>query len=201
MVDYDNEVGWASLLIPRIHQQVAQESKIQWLPATLHSTGWMDHHQYMMEVLRPFRNWTLWLLKWHTVTLPHVISVYNDMLDHLDGVMRVLAKKKTHWKEDFYFTMKDGWQQLSKYYTEVTSMARLLSISAHIIDSSWKLRSFRKWDKGMYINPQDETSYTDQYYEAFRNFVQNECFAKHWRMSVIKPDNVLHCNIFSCAKD
>jgi len=33
------------------------------------------------------------MLKRHTVTLHHVNTVYNDMFDHMDGVMRALAKK------------------------------------------------------------------------------------------------------------
>ena len=35
------------------------------------------------------------MAKRHTVTLHQVITVYNDMFDHMDGVMRALAKKKT----------------------------------------------------------------------------------------------------------
>jgi hypothetical protein len=42
----------------------------------------------------------------HTVTLHHVITVYNDMFDHIDGVMRALAQKKTPWKEDLFFAVK-----------------------------------------------------------------------------------------------
>jgi hypothetical protein len=42
----------------------------------------------------------------HTVTLHHVIAVYNGMFDHMDGVMRGLAKKKTQWKEDMFFAVK-----------------------------------------------------------------------------------------------
>ena len=51
--------------------------------------------KYVMEVLRPVRYWTLWMSKRHTVTLHHVIAAYNDMSDHMDGVMRSFAKKKT----------------------------------------------------------------------------------------------------------
>jgi len=43
--------------------------------------------KYVMEVLRPFRYLTLWMSKRHTVTLYHVITVYNDMFDHMDGVI------------------------------------------------------------------------------------------------------------------
>jgi hypothetical protein len=62
--------------------------------------------KYVMEVLRPFGHWNLWMSKRHTVTLHHVITVYNDMLNHMDGVMRALAKKKTEWKEDLFFAVK-----------------------------------------------------------------------------------------------
>jgi len=48
----------------------------------------------------------LWMSKRHTVTLHHVIAVYNDMFDHLDSVMPALAMKKTPWKEDLFFAVK-----------------------------------------------------------------------------------------------
>jgi len=67
------------------------------------------------------------------------------MFDHIDGVMRALAKKKTQWKEDLFFAVKLARQKLSKYYSEVTSTTGMLQISAHIIDPFRKLRSFRKW--------------------------------------------------------
>jgi len=65
--------------------------------------------KYVMEVLRPFWYWTLWMSKRHKVTLHHVITVYNDMFNHMDGVMRALAKRKTQWKEDLFFAVKLAW--------------------------------------------------------------------------------------------
>jgi hypothetical protein len=59
-----------------------------------------------MEVLKLFRYWTLWMLKRHTVTLHYVITVYNVMFDHMDGVRRGLAKNKTPQKEDLFFAVK-----------------------------------------------------------------------------------------------
>jgi hypothetical protein len=85
--------------------------------------------------------------KRHTVTLHHVITVYNDLFDHMDSVMRPLAKKKTAWKEDLFFAVKLARQKLSKYYAHVTPTTGMLLISAHILDPFRKLRSFRKWDK------------------------------------------------------
>ena len=61
--------------------------------------------KYVIEVIWPFRYCTLWMSKQHTSTLHHIITVYNDMFDHMDGVMQALAKKKTQWKEDFISKM------------------------------------------------------------------------------------------------
>jgi hypothetical protein len=73
----------------------------------------------------------------------------------------------------------------------------MLLITAHILDPFWKLRSFRKWDKGTDINPEDKTSYTTQYLEAFLKYVENEYCTKHRRLPVIKSDNTLNNNLSS----
>jgi len=85
----------------------------------------------------------------------------------MEGMMRALAKKKTQWKDNLFFAVKLAQQKLSKYCAEVTPTTGMILISAQILDPFWKLRSFRKWDKEMDINPEDETSYTTQYQEAF----------------------------------
>jgi len=56
------------------------------------------------------------------------------MFDHMDGVMRALAKKKTQWKEDLFFAVKLARQKLSKYYAEVTPTTGMILSSAHIVD-------------------------------------------------------------------
>jgi hypothetical protein len=85
----------------------------------------------------------------------------------MDGVMRRLAKRKTQWEADLFFAVKFAQQMLSKYYAEVTPTTGMLLICTHILDPFRKLRSFIKWDKGMDINPKDETSYTTQYQDVF----------------------------------
>jgi len=60
------------------------------------------------------------MLKTFTVTLQYVITVYNDMIDHMDGVMRALAKQKKPWKGDLYFAVKVAGQKVFKCYVEVT---------------------------------------------------------------------------------
>jgi hypothetical protein len=82
--------------------------------------------------------------KRHTETLRQVITVYNDMLDHMDDIMRASAKKKTQWKDDLLFTVKLSRQMLSNYYAEVTPTTVLLLISAYILDPLQKMPSFGK---------------------------------------------------------
>jgi len=119
------------------------------------------------------------------------------MFDHMDGMMRALAKKKIQWNEDLYFAVKFAQQKLSKYYTDVTPMTGMLLISAHNLDPLWNLRSFRNWDKGMDINPEDETSYTTQYQEAFLKYVENEYCAKYRCLPVTKSESMLNNNFVS----
>jgi hypothetical protein len=90
-----------------------------------------------------------------------------------------MAKKKTQWKEDLFFAVKCAQPKLSKYYTEVTPTTGMLLISAHILVPFRKLRFFRKWDKRMDINPEDETSYPTKYQEAFLKYLVNEYCAQH----------------------
>jgi hypothetical protein len=117
----------------------------------------------------------------------------------MDGVIRALAKKKTQWMEDLFFGVKLAREKLWKYYAEVTPTMSMIQIPAHILVSFRQLRSFRKWDKGMDINPEDETSYTTQYQEAFLNYVENECWAKHRRVPVIKFEKVQNSNFVPSA--
>jgi len=135
--------------------------------------------------------------KRHTVTLHHIITVYNDMVDHMDGMMRALAKKKTQWQEDLFFAVKWAQQKLSKYYTAVTPTTGMHLVTAHIFDPFRKLRLYRKWNKGMDINPEDETVFTTQYPEAFLKYVENEYCAKHRRLRVIMSDNTVNNNLSS----
>jgi len=66
----------------------------------------------------------------------------------------------------------------------------MLLIYAHILDPFRKLQSFRNWDKGMDIDPEDDISYTTQYQEAFLKYVENEHCGKHRRVPVNKLESL-----------
>jgi hypothetical protein len=80
----------------------------------------------------------------------------------MDGVMRVLALNQTQLKEDFFFAVKLARQKQFKYFTDVATTSGMHLVPAHILDPFRKWRLFTKWDKRMYINPEDDTSYTIQ---------------------------------------
>jgi len=114
--------------------------------------------------------------------------------------MRPFAKNKVQWNADLYFAVKVVRHKLYKDYAKVTPTTGLLRITAHMVDPFRKLQSLREWDKAMDTNPEDKTSYTTQYQEAFLKSVENIYSAKHGQMSVIKPENVPHGNIFLSAQ-
>jgi len=188
----DVKTHWNSTLELLEHAYRLREFTPKWLLNPIYAEYWplfttQDEWtivKYVMELLRPFRYWTLWMLKRHTLTLHYVITVYNEMFHRMDGVMRALAKKKTQWNEDLFFTVKLARQKLSKYYAEVTPTRGMLPMSAHILDPFRKLWLFRKWDKGMDIDPEEKISYITRYQVAFLKYVGNEYCAKHQCMQV-----------------
>jgi hypothetical protein len=74
-------------------------------------------------------------------------------------------------------------------------MTGMLLISARILEPFRKLQSFREWDQGMDIHPEDETSYTTQYQEAFLKYVENEYCANHRHVPVNKHETVPSSNL------
>jgi len=155
--------------------------------------------KYVMEVLRQSQYWTLWMLKRYTVTLHHIITVFDDMFDHMDGVTGAVAKKKTRWKEDLFLAVKLARQKMSKCYAEVTPRIGMLHIPTPILNPFWKFQSFRNGDKGMDMNPEDETTYTIQYLNAFLKYVENEYCAKHRLVPVNKLETILRSNLIPSA--
>jgi hypothetical protein len=97
--------------------------------------------------------------------------------------------------------MKVGCQKPSKDSANITPMTGPHHTYAHMLDHFRKLRSVRKWDKAMDINPENEMSSTTQYQKAFLMYVENEYFAKYGQMPVIILVNVQHTHFFPSAID
>ena len=116
--------------------------------------------------------------------------MYNDLFDHMDYGMHALPKHKIPSKENLFLAVKLARQKLSKSYAEVTPSTDMLLISAHILDPFWKMRSLRKWDKGMYIDPAHEISYTTRYQDAVVKYVEDKYCRKHQHVLVNKHESL-----------
>jgi len=130
--------------------------------------------KYIMEGLTPFQYCIRLMSKTHRVMLHRVITVYNQMFNRMDGVMRAVSGMKPQWKDALYFAMKFQQEKLSTFYAQVTPTTCKVLISAQILNPFRKLQSFQKWDKGMGINTKDKTSYTTKCQKAFSK-VCGEC--------------------------
>jgi len=85
------------------------------------------------------------------------------MLSPMDGVMWTIATNKPQWMQDLFFMVKLAQQKLSTYSGELTPTTGMLVICTHMLHCFRKFRLFRMGDKGMDVNPEDNTSYTTQY--------------------------------------
>lgn len=135
--------------------------------------------EYVLQVLLPFRYWTLWMSKRRTITLHRVISIYNGIFDHLDSVLKALAKKRVQWKRDIHRAVRCARAKLRKYYSKVTPDTGLILILATILDPFRKLQTFKAWDKEVGLIGDEAESYKSQYSNAFlayweSNYVNNE---------------------------
>ena len=77
--------------------------------------------------------------KRHIVTLHHIMTVYIDMFDHMDGVMRAFAEKMTASKEDLFFNVMLARQMQSKWKADVPPLMGMRLVCAYILDCFWKL--------------------------------------------------------------
>jgi len=184
VLELNTAVARALLPSMGIDTGLAPNSKIHWLPATFHNSRWMDHCEVChgsieaISILNPVDV---------EEAYSHIASHCHSVQSHVRSYGRhdaSLAQKKTPWMEELFFTVKLARQKLSKFYAEVTRTTGMPLISAHILDPIRMLQSFRKWDKGMDINPEDEISHTTQYHEAFLKFVENEYCGKHQHVPV-----------------
>jgi len=78
-------------------------------------------------------------------------------------------------------------------------MMGMLLMSVHSFNILRKMRSLQKWNKGMDINPEAETSDTTQYQVASLDCVENEYCANDLRVLINYPDCVPSNNLFPTA--
>jgi len=195
MLNPNTGVARAHLPIKGIHPRVAQKSKIPWLLATFHNSRWMDQCEVCHGGIEAISILDPVAVEEAYSHIASRYSVYNDMFNHRNCMIRAWPGIKNPWKEDLFFAVKLARQKQSKYYTGVTPMTCMLLIAAHMLHPLWKLRSFGMSDNGMHLKPEDETSYTTQFQEPFVRYVENEFCAKHRRVPVNMQESFPSSNL------
>jgi len=76
------------------HERIQNHKYSEYRPIFSTQDEWTIR-KYVMHELTPCRYWSLWMSTRHTVTLHQVTTIYNDMFDHMDGLIRALGKKMT----------------------------------------------------------------------------------------------------------
>jgi len=54
--------------------------------------------EYIMTVLKPLRQYTLWISTTSTITIHKSLAVYNEIINNFDGVIESLQRKRKPWK-------------------------------------------------------------------------------------------------------
>lgn len=111
--------------------------------------------EYLMEILRPFRYWTMWMSMRRQITLHRVLYLYDDMLNHIDSVLKVLKNKKYFWKCQMHDAMRAARNKLKQYYEKITPAHGQLLVIAAFLDPYRRGRLFKIWD-GTSKNHRDE---------------------------------------------
>jgi len=196
MAQLNIEDGWASLLIIRIHLQVAEESKIVKIPAAPHDTGRMDHWEvhhgscHSILIMGPVdveSAYSYSALRYHCIKWciqaygRHYASFRRDD-DSMEGRLNLCDQVCTPEAD-----------QISGY---ITPMGGMLHSLAHILNFLRKLPLFMKWNKEKNVNSEDETSDSTQYHKAFLNEFEDENCAKYIWLTVIQSDRIPSNNPF-----
>jgi len=151
-----DEKTWWNLML-ELYEKAYQLRKVigDWLKNPTFSDYWpffktQDEStivKHVMDIARQFKYLTLWTLKWHMVTLHPVITAYNNMFNHMDGIMRAFAKNQTDRKHDRDFIANYAWQMLSKIYAHVAPPigTLLISVTSSILVGS--CNHFWRWTR------------------------------------------------------
>jgi len=108
------------------------------------------------------------------------------MFDHMEGIIKALAKKQIQWKVDIRRAMRSARSKLSAYYAEVTPESGLLLILVQMLDPYRKTRMFQHWDKRAGVSPASPGSYTSQYTQAFLDYWEKNYVSKMIEKATIK---------------
>src|SRR5437588_6818709 len=110
------------------------------------TSGEWKQVEYILEVLKPIRFYTLWMSKTRVQTIHKVFVVYNCIFDHLEYQISILENKRKRWKVDIQEALGKAKEKASKYYTKTENPRGLLLALGACLNLYSKLDLFKEWD-------------------------------------------------------
>jgi hypothetical protein len=132
--------------------------------------GWRQI-DYLLQLTKPFFQFTMALMKTEDVTIHSVFLVYRKLLEHIERSNQCLRSKTTPWKRAMYDALLAAKQKLKEYYEKTYRDHGFLYGTGTLLAPQYKLCAF---DDTEYSKCQSETS--KRYCDYLRN-----CFAQYKR--------------------
>lgn len=97
---------------------------------------------YLLQLTKPFFQFTMALMKTKDVTIHSVFLVYRKLLEHIEKSTQSLNKKKTPWKRAMYDALLAAKQKLRDYYDKTYRDHGFLYATGTMLAPQYKLSAF-----------------------------------------------------------
>ncbi|KAJ5152474.1 hypothetical protein N7492_009754 [Penicillium capsulatum] len=143
---------------------------------------------YLVDLTKPFFQFTMALMKTKDVTIHSVFLVYRKLLEHIERSNQKLKKKTTPWKKDMYGALLVAKQKLKEYYEKTYRDHGFLYGTGTLLAPQYKLAVF---DDREYSTCHDGTS--KRYCEYLRTcFMQYQQQNPEMLFRTVQRPSLLH---------
>ncbi|KAI2964925.1 hypothetical protein CBS147323_6033 [Aspergillus niger] len=97
---------------------------------------------YLLQLTKPFFQFTMALMKTRDVTIHSVFLVYRKLLEHIEKSTRVLSRKTTPWKRAMHDALLAAKQKLREYYDKTYRDHGFLYATGTMLAPQYKLSAF-----------------------------------------------------------
>ncbi|KAF4219054.1 hypothetical protein CNMCM5878_003909 [Aspergillus fumigatiaffinis] len=126
---------------------------------------------YLLQLTKPFFQFTMALMKTRDVTIHSVFLVYRKLLEHIESSTQSLSRKTTPWKRAMYDALLAAKQKLRDYYDKTYRDHGFLYATGTMLAPQYKLSAFSDTE---YSKCHRETSrhYRDYLRKGFLQYQQ-----------------------------
>lgn len=139
----DVSTRWDSTCFMLIRALTLQESIEDFIET--HGPDWLaltkpewQQIKYLVDLVRPFCNFTQVISRSTTPTIHHVFVIYNTLLEHLEKSEAKLMRKRKPWKVFLREGLRGAQLKLKEYYSETRGSLGSLYGQAVLLTPAYK---------------------------------------------------------------